>query len=552
MSALDRPLVVALAGYALVATCFFAPLGGDLLVEQIGDGDNRESLWNAWWIGRSLLELRNPWWTDLVFAPEGTPLVFHSLAPVSSAIVALLSRWLPVHQAYNLVVVAALPVAGISAWALCRRVTADPAASFVGGLVFMLSPFITSKTMGHLDLLYGGLLPLFALCLLRALDAGLTSARREAWRLAGVSLLILFTCSPNIPIFAANFAFLLFVWQARGSGWRASFRRFAHALAPTLALASPYLLLVVVYAVAWEYAPRIHRDLAYDPEPVSWLLPLTRTSWWSETANALGAWGRHPGLAGVEPAVYLGVAVLPLGAAGLWLRRRDPGVAPWILVGAVFLVLSLGTKLQWQREVVDVGGIGVHLPFDLWRRVPVLGAVGQAARYAILVYLALAVGAGCAVAEARARWTGWLAAIVPVVVAALVCVDFAFRPFTSPLPAPLDLTEGDPDRIRVLDPRFGSAETMYQQTLHGRPIVGGYISRTPPRARERYERDPAVGWLFRREPGPPPSEERLRARLEELAVGDVLLSPDDPREAVLRAWGFRERDRNRYTTVWSR
>ena len=56
-----------LLGYALVTAVFFAPLGGRLVAEPIGTGDNLESLWNAWWIGRSALRFENPWFSDLLF-----------------------------------------------------------------------------------------------------------------------------------------------------------------------------------------------------------------------------------------------------------------------------------------------------------------------------------------------------------------------------------------------------------------------------------------------------------------------------------------------------
>ena len=61
-----------------------------------------------------------------------------------------------------------------------------------------------------------------------------------------------------------------------------------------------------------------------------------------------------------------------------------------------------------------------------------------------------------------------------------------------------------------------------------------------------------MGWLFRRPSGPAPRGQDLLRRLDELAIGDVLLAPDDPRGAVLASYGLRERDTNANTTVWSR
>ena len=548
-----RPTLLSGSAYALVTVAFFAPLGGRLSGELIGEGDNLESLWNAWWIGRSLLQLENPWFTELLFAPEGTPLVWHSLAPVSSALVSLLSRVLPLPLAYNLTVMAALPVAGLSCQALCRHFTGDRVAAFVGGLAFMLSPFITSKTLGHLDLLYGGLLPLFYLCLLRAVDS---PSRATRWRLAGAAMLLLFTCNPSLPVFAANLVFLLLCWRTRNERLGPATRLFARAFAPTLLLALPWLAIVVWYSIAWDYLPRAHADLDYDPELVSYLLPLTRSSlWWEWTQGLPVPTIRMASLHGIEPAVYLGIWVFPIAIAGLWAGRRQPLVAHLALVGAVFLVLSMGPKLQWQREVVQLGGLDLYLPFGIWRWLPVLGAVGQAGRYALIVYTVMGVGVALAVTRARQRFSVAHPAVplaLSAAVALLVCLDFAFEPTARPLPRSLDLAETQPERRNVLDPRLSSAATMYQQSLSGRPLVGGYVSRTPPGQIARYRADPVLGWFFRREPGEAPEREALLRRFEALAIGDVMLAREDPRGAVLARYGFRERDANADTTVWSR
>ena len=541
-------------GYALVAGAFFAPECGRLVHQQLGGGDNLESLWNAWWLSRSLLRLENPWFTDLLFAPYGTTLVWHSLAILPSTAIALLGHLLPLPLAYNAVVIAALPLAGTASFVLCRHLTGDAPASFAGGTVFMLSPFLVSKTLGHVDLLYGALLPFFYVSLLRAIDPACQRNRtaswhggRRAWQLAGVSLLVFFACSPNVPIFAANLTLLLFVREARRTSLARAVRGFARALAPTFWVALPILATALYYGVATGHLPSVRRDADYDPEIVSYWLPFTPTSVWSAWPRSLG----FRGLDGIEPAVYLGLAVAPLAAAGLWLRRRAPLVGHLSAVLVFFLVLSLGPRLLWHREAVEIVGVPVYLPFALWRRVPLLGAVGEAGRHAIVVYLVMAVGVAELLVWLRARRGDRFGHAAAGVVVAVVCLDYAFAPQLTPLPAPLALSAAAPDRQRVLDPRLGSAETMYQQTLHGRGLVGGYVSRPPPRVLARYRADPVLAWFFGRPPGPTPDRDDLVVRLRALAVGDVMLDPADPRGDTLAAFGFERRDSNRHTVVWS-
>lgn len=536
-------------GYGVLVAGFVAPSRERLSEDLLGSpgGDNLESLWNAWWLSRSLLRLENPWFTDLLFAPDGTPLVWHSLAILPSTAVALLSCVVSLTLAYNAVMLVALPIAGVGGFLLCRHLTADSAASFAGGAAFMLCPFIVSKTLGHLDLAYAGLLPFFYLALIRAAEqAEQEHAGRRRWALAIASLVLVFAASPNASVFAANLGFFL-LWQyARQESWSAAVRRFARVFRPTLLLAVPYLAIVLYYAIAYDYPPRIQRDPDYDPELVSYLLPFTPTSLYSAGPRSLGLLG----LDGVEPAVYLGIAVFPIALAGLVLGRRQPLVAHLTLVGAVFLVFSMGPKLLWEREVVEVFGSTVYLPFGLWRWVPILGSVGQAGRYGIILYLVIAVGVAHAVAWVRARHGDRVARVAATIAVGVVATDFAFRPVFSELPAPLQLSPAAANRARVLDPRLGSAETMYLQTLHGRPLVGGYISRPRLASIERYAGGPVLGWFFGAQPEPNPEE--LIANLRDLAVGDVLLAPDDLRAEALARAGFERRPGSCHTAVWSR
>jgi hypothetical protein len=93
---------------------------------------------------------------------------------------------------------------------------------------------------------------------------------------------------------------------------------------------------------------------------------------------------------------------------------------------------------------------------------------------------------------------------------------------------------------------------MYQQTLHARPLVGGYISRPPQSILSAYRNDPALAWLFAREPAPPVARQTLLDSLARLAVSDVLLSPGDWREHTLADYGFARIHTGQYTNVWAR
>jgi hypothetical protein len=531
--------------YWVVTLGFYWPRLRELDEHIIGDGgDGLAFLWNIWWLKQSLLQGHNPYFTDMAFAPDGTPLIWHSLAVLPMSVIGLLDRWLPLVIAHNLVVMTAFPLAGLGAYLLCRHVTRDSVASFVGGLVFMLSPFLASKTLGHMNLLWGGLLAYFALALLAATEPGSSNRWGPRLGLALTSLAIVLS-NMHTAIFAANVTFWTFLWRGRRSRrWRETTRDFARALWPTALATAPWAAIVVSYAWLYDWLPHTSSSAWFCPEPRSYLFPYTPTSLHSQwLRDQIDFWE----MAGqIELAVYLGVLVFPLCVAGLVLRRREP-LARWAaLLLVAYLVLSLGPVLQHAREPIYIGPIKLYLPFALWRKLPLLGGIYQSGRYLLIVYAMMAIGLACGLAAMRERLAPWPRRIVVAAVAALVCLDFAFTPVLSELPEVPQLA----DAGAVLDPRMGSAHTMYYQTIHGRPLVGGYLARRPRHAVARYESTPGIAWLFARDPDPDIDLETLLTGLHDYGVGVLLLAPDDPRSDTLARLGFRRSWQNQREVVW--
>jgi hypothetical protein len=537
---------VALSFYVAVTLAFFWPVLAELAHKQIGDGgDGPEFLWNAWWIGRSLLQGRNPFFCDMLYFPYGVPLVWHSLVPLQSTAICLLTAWLPAHVAYNMLVIAAYPLAGICLYALARHVTSNHAAALVGGLVLMLCPYLASKSLGHLDLLYGGLLPLYLLTLLRATEPKSPApSRRMRMALLGASALLLFSCYV-VTICAVNVTAIVFLWRVRSSGnWKMTWSRFLAVFKPTLVMGGAYGAIVLYYSAAYHYPPKSVGPLALCPEPASYLFPFTVTSMWSELVRPLG----HPDLGNIELACYLGWGVFPLSVAGLVVRRRHAAARFCAVALALFLVLSMGPKLQWGREVVRLGPVTAYLPFGLWRYVPVLGSIGQTGRYMLIVYCMMGVGAAYLVAALARRYGRGGGLIAAAVCTAVICTDYAFRPWVSDVPAMVRLSG---DEGPVLDPRLYNAATMYYQTQHSRPLVGGYVSRIPKAVLARYREAEGLGWLFSRDPAPACDRKTLLRALAKLGVRDVLLDPGDWRAATLEEYGFDRFGEDSTTVTWA-
>lgn len=164
--------LLAVAVFVALAVVWTWPLAQHLSSEIPGtSGDNLAFLWNDWSMRAALASHHSPFHSDLVFAPIGIDLTLHTHTALSSWLGATLLGRLPVVTAHNLLIVVALALNGIAAYALAWTCTRLHLAAVVAGVIFAGSPYFSAHLLGHVNLLWAWGLPLFTLCLLRTLEA---------------------------------------------------------------------------------------------------------------------------------------------------------------------------------------------------------------------------------------------------------------------------------------------------------------------------------------------------------------------------------------------
>jgi hypothetical protein len=211
----------------------------------------------------------------------------------------------------------------------------------------------------------------------------------------------------------------------------------------------------------------------------------------------------------IESSGWLGIAPVILAA---WIVRRHlhstPGtptshaVRQWALVGLLFFVWALGPHLT--AFGVNTGMI---LPQALLRYLPFVGNARIPGRAIVVTYLALAVLSAIAVAEWR-KSRGRNVALLAI--AAAVIADYLPAPFPLVALERPSIYEVLRDRAEAgavcelpLGIRDGFGErgafddrVLFHQTIHGRPLVGGFVARLPPRVVRAYEDDPLLAGLL--------------------------------------------------------
>ncbi len=539
----------ALLRYAALLALFVAPAASRLLDEPISrDADRYYFLWSAWWVRSSLFEGANPYYTNLLYAPDGAPLVFHTLALLPSTLSAALATVLGPTIAYNAVALLAMLVAGMGGYAFCREITDNRNAAWLGGATFMLCPFTSGKLdQGWINLLWVGLLAIFAAKFVRATDertAGSGGAR--AW-LALTAAAIAIT-SEHLSVFAASVGVCVCVWRLASDPSAATVRRLIHAGWPSVAAVAPYLAIVAYYATRFDLSVPVRpAELTFIPEPLSYLLPLHANS---IHASWVGTLGLPAVLSKQDLVCYLGLAAFPLAVAGLYRARSQPSVRFCIALSIAFLIVSLGPYLVHDREYVRLLGHRIPLPMGLLAPIPLLGAVAQSGRYMAIVYLGISAGVACFAASPPAALRRRLGrGLVPALLV-LIALDYGF--VVSPLPLPAAPRELPREGLVLARAGIFSLP-LYFQTLDGRPLIAGPLSRPLPYALRRYRENPGLACWMSADDGAACNWDRFPEELERLAVSGAWLGARDRvRSEQLAANGFTPAFRYRNHVLWSR
>jgi hypothetical protein len=442
----------------------------------------------------------SPFFTPNVYWPRGWHLASGAQPAWWCLALAPLTRLAGPVLAHNLACLAALAIAGLGAFRLTAAVTGRSASACVAALAYSMSPILTIRLGGHLDVLIGATaLPYAALAAWRATSGDAGRGRRQSL-LAG--LFIGLSClghwqfvfiAPILPL-----AVLLFGARSR------DFRRgLVHVLWMALAagaVVAPFAR-IALHARANTYSDPFVFDFEsadrFSMSPDRLLVPNPLHPLWGEASR------RAFLVEGEEGVVSLGWVMTGLAVVGFALRWSGRGA---LVAGfSMATVFSLGTSLHWGGAPVVFGSSSVlPLPATLVRNVvPFFDDVRTWNRFMIAGTLALAVIAGVAASRLRAS------------VVAIALLLIAFESLSAPYPyfTRVEVNHREVDDWLRSAPRGAVIEyplpetnllAMYAQGRHRQPVVNGMMSIHPTWFREalprlgRWPNDAALDLLAER------------------------------------------------------
>lgn len=470
--------------YALVVVVATWPL-----VTALGDflpGSSTDSymhFWNGWWVNKALQMGSSPYYSTLIFFPEGASLIAHNLAWLSIVPWIVVQRFFAGIVAYNLVFLLNLLLCAVSALALVYVLTENKPAAFVAGLVYLTWPFRFSQ-LDHPNLISTYWLPITLIFLILWL-------RRRRLRhaiLAGIALaLVGYTrWQMLIPAGIVIAVYLL----ATIPTWVRSRRVWAGLLltagVAAILLAPPVTLL----ASEWQDTITSTDDLLFEGEEavmqtdlLAYVTPGDEHPLWGDFFKPRYDAYYADRSEGRRYPAYIGVLVLALTAAGLWKKR--PASYPWLFVALALISLAMGAVLR------VAGQLYPQIPtlYQILEPLTIVRLIRVPDRFNITLALPMAVLAGYGVAAVLARLRGPRThTFITGLISALIFVEYLAIPIprlattVSPYYAQMAGETSDSAVLNVPIDLLRAKEYMFAQTTHGKPIVQGKLARIPPGA----------------------------------------------------------------------
>lgn len=209
-----------------------------------------------------------------------------------------------------------------------------------------------------------------------------------------------------------------------------------------------------------------------------------------------------------EYTVFMGYTVILLSILCL-IKIKTNETKFWALSAAIFFILCLGPILHVNGILslpVEGYNLYIPLPYAVLMHIPFFSMARVPSRWDVLVMLSLAVLAGYGLSYvidkygAKSSKNKYKVDILLILVSCLILFEFLSVPFTmssSEIPTFYEQLANDEEDYAILEvPIIWYADVLYYQTLHGKNLVGGYVSRPPNNAIAFLKSTPLVSDLL--------------------------------------------------------
>ena len=506
---------------AIVATWPLATFFTHGLIGNDKAVDSYQHTWHQWWVAEALTHGKSPFFTNLLYYPEGIDLFWQTLGFTQGLVAMPLTLTLGAIAGVNFTVLSSFVIGGYATFLLAKRLSESVAGALVAGSIYVLSPYHLQKmSEGSIELTSIHWLPVYVLALYVLLE------RPTWWKalLAGAALLWVSLGAWYYGLFAVMFTGCMsFVW-ALGSGmsgksgeservgkWesgrsqqnsklniqnsklsslfniqRSTFN-IKHSVQRFLWGLTPLLIWVLVLAPrissvnqsidqsSWDMR---QAQVEHSADLIDFFLPSPLNPVWGP---AIRDWrtARYPDLLTYWN-VSLGLVGLLLALIGMATSWRKTW--RWGLLLLATMLLAMGPMLRLAGQQTDI-----PLPFALIQGLPGIRIGQRPSHMAVLASLMIAVLASFGTARILAGRQRWVViAASAALIIGILRIDGQIEPermvmHVQPL-HPWYRTLPAPDGALMPLPMYvniNRIDNMANQIVHKWPIFAGYVARPP-------------------------------------------------------------------------
>ena len=451
-------------------------------------GDGMMNVWNIWWINTAVTQPSvNPsiWHTGMLHWPFGTTLLGQTLNPFNGLMAVPLLKVMSLVQAHNVIVSFSFVMSGVTAYWLSYYLTKSYWGSIVAGYIFTFSSYHFAHYYGHLNLISLEWIPLFVLCwyilitrpnIMMALASALT-------------LWLVLLCDYYYLFYCVLTGGLIVLWHmfSHKDIWFFAKREYRNPLSvfvvAVLILTGP-VIFPLMYLTRIDPFLDAHNPVTFSLDLLALFIP---GETWRFGQLTEFYWSKLPvGIS--EASVYLGYAVIIL-LVYLWTKRKGMDITDrretglWYFLIGFFFLMALGPVLRVNGDVI----YEAIMPYTIMEKIiPPLKLSGVPARMVVIVVLSASVLSAMAftMIKKSSRGRVFIFLLIAVLFVETLPKSLPATPATYPnyVTALSDL----PNDGGVLDLAAPTKYLqLYYQTEHRKPMVFGYVARTPSSVAEK-------------------------------------------------------------------
>lgn len=509
------PLALYLVLFSAITWPWITYFDSHFMTDQ---GDGLQNVWNIWWINQAVTEYQQlPWYTNFLHHPFGVTLVGQTLNPFNGFVALVLLPFIPLHQAFNTMVVFSFVVAGLTAFWLCHYFSKRYIPSLIGGAVFTFSSYHLAHAFGHMQLISLEWIPLFTLL-------WWMFVKKPSYKLAigsSFSLLLVLLCDYYYFLYSLMIALaiVIYFWYRK----KLPSLRSPKTLKPLALFTGVSMVIIAPLPVALLYANATMEFSGSHPAKVfstDLLTPFINGGFWRFHELTDWYWSRLPANI-FESTVYLGVAVLVVLVVSVIKRKKlSKDVLFWQLLILFFAIMSLGPRLMVFGHSFEA----IRMPYVLMEKIiPGMKLSGMPVRMMVIVTLGAAVVVAIVLASVKLHTNkGKLLLSLFIVVFIVDILPRSLPTTTSTYPAYVYKLKTLPSTGGVLDEAAKSEPLqLYHQTHYNKPMAFGYVSRLPNHIKDKNYKM----WVYNQ-------QDKLDKLCSEFQVRYLTAPIDKPRNTV--------------------